>query len=131
MKIELLAALSLVVAPMAASAEIECTGTVISAGVQADGSLVVSLLLPGQLQQHPHYICNVVAQTSGTTTYKMDPIACRAALSTLLTARASTPAAATTPVGASVKIKYADLTACNNFSDWSAQVSANMVRIAP
>lgn len=99
------AVLSLVVA-LNANADVDCIGTVVSTGVQYEGSVTLSLLIAGVVQPE-HYICNVISQVSGTSTYKMDPIACRAAVSTLLTARGSaTNSSQTTPVGATVKVKY-------------------------
>jgi hypothetical protein len=121
MKIELLTALSLVLMPTISQAEVECSGTVTTVGVQWDGSVVVQL----SGQEKPHYICNVTAQTSGTTTYKMDPIACRSALSTLLSARGSG-----TTGNVTVKIKYSGPSVCTaaGISDMSAQPTAYMVR---
>lgn len=121
MKIALLTALSIVVAPIAAQAEVECSGTVTTVGVQWDGSVVVQL----SGQEKPHYICNVTAQASGSTIYKMDPIACRSALSTLLNARGS----GATP-NVTVKINYSGPSVCTavGISNLSAQTTAYMVR---
>lgn len=116
-KLNLLVAIAVAALPITSSA-LECQGTVASVGVQSDGSLVVQLA-GGQ----PHYVCNVVAQNAGGS-WKMDPISCRAALSTLLAART----AATPP---NVVISYTGTNApatCSAITLWSLQVTASMIR---
>lgn len=144
MKRHLLTVCALILVPALGHAQIECSGTVGVVGVEANGNLLVALLLPSpQGLQNSHSICNVVSQTvqnpgsnpATYTTFSIDPLACRAALSTLLTSRsavnsASAPSGGT---GALVKIKYGSTSpsSCSTTSIplWSYQPSANMVRI--
>ena len=105
------------------SMALDCSQTVASAGVQSDGTVVVQLS-GGQ----PHYICNVVAQNAGAggKAWQMDPISCRAALSTLLAART-----AASPL--TVVISYTGTgvpTSCTatGIPVWSLQTTTSMVR---